>query len=234
LPLPLSAMAYSPLLAIVTGVLEFAAAGWIFLSPGRGRKRILYPMGLIFLMLAAYQFSEVAVCSRPDVTSFTRLAFFNVTWLPPLGLWLGSQFNSPKTRWLRTAALVDFALALGMSIWIFTSARAITGSVCQTVIARYLDASPFDVVYGIFYQGSLGVLIFAAAAGMASAEDPVLRKHWANLQVGILGFILPALAVRVLVNEQPGLLPSVMCHFALILAVSLFFAAVRERKAGAV
>lgn len=227
-------MAYSPLLAIATGVLEFAAAGWIFLSPGGGRKRILYPMGLIFLMLAAYQFSEVAVCSRPDITSFTRLAFFNITWLPPLGLWLGSQFSSTRIRWLRTAALVDFALALGLSIWIFTSAQAITRSVCQTVIARYLNAPLFDVVYGIFYQGSLGVLIFAAAAGMASAEDSVLRKHWANLQVGILGFMLPAMAVRILVNEQPGLLPSVMCHFAIILAVSLFFAAVRERKVGAV
>ncbi len=223
-------MTYSPLLAIITGVLEFAAAGWVFLSPGRGRKRILYPMGLIFLLLAAYQFAEVAVCSRPEIGSFTRLAFFNITWLPPLGLWLGSQFNSPKTRWLRSAALIDFALALGLSIWIFTDTQAITRSVCQTVIARYLDAPLFDIVYGIFYQGSLGVLIFAAAAGMASAEDPVLRKHWANLQAGILGFVLPALAVRVLVNEQPGLLPSVMCHFAIILAVCLFIAAMRERK----
>ncbi len=226
-------MAYSPLLAIVTGVLEFAAAGWIFLSPGRGRRRIIYPMGVIFLLLAAYQFAEVAVCSRPDVTALTRLAFFNITWLPPMGLWLGSQFDSPKTGWLRAAALIDFALALGLSIWIFTSPRIITGSVCQTVIARYLDAPLFDVVYGIFYQGSLGVLIFAAAAGMAAADDPVLRKHWAYLQAGILGFMLPAMAVRILVNEQPGLLPSVMCHFAIILALCLFIAAVRERKIAA-
>ncbi len=225
-------MTYSPLLAIITGILEFAAAGWVFLSPGRGRKRILYPIGLIFLLLAAYQFAEVAVCSRPDLKFFTRLAFFNITWLPPLGLWVGSQFNLPKSRWLRSAALIDFALAVGLSIWIFSDPQAITKSVCQTVIARYLHAPLFDIVYGIFYQGSLGVLVFAAAAGMASAEDPILRKHWANLQAGILGFVLPALAIRVLVNEQPGLLPSVMCHFALFFAVSLFFLVLRERKTG--
>lgn len=227
-------MNYSPLLAIITGVLEFAAAVWVFAGLDRGRRRILAPAGMILLLLAGYQFAEVAVCSRPDMKFFTRLAFFNITWLPPLGLWLGAQFNLPKSRWLRTAAFIDFALAAGLSIWIFSDTRAITKSVCQTVIARYLHAPLFDIVYGIFYQGSLGVLVFAAAAGMASAEDPVLRKHWANLQVGILGFVLPAMAIRVLVNEQPGLLPSVMCHFALFLAVSLFFLVLRERETGTV
>jgi len=224
-------MTYSPLLAIITGVIEFAAAGWIFLNPGRGRKRILYPVGLIFLLLAGYQFAEVAVCSHPEIKLLTQLAFFNITWLPPLGLWLGAQFNLPKSRWLRAAALIDFAAALAFSVWIFADPRAITHSVCQMVVARYYHAPLFDIAYGIFYQASLGLVVFAGAACMASAQDSILRKHWANLQAGILGFVLPALAVRVLVNEQPGLLPSVMCHFALILAVSLIFLALRERKA---
>lgn len=223
-------MTYSPLLAIITGVLEFIAAGWIFLRPSRGRKRILNPLGLIFLLLAGYQFAEVAVCSRPDLKFFTRLAFFDITWLPPLALWLGSQLSRPKMRWLKVGALIDIAAALFFSAWIFADPQAITTSVCQTVIARYLHTQPFDIAYGLFYQLSLGVVIFAGAAGAASAEDPAIRRHWANLQAGILGFILPSIAVRVLVAEQPGLLPSVMCHFALILAVSLGFLALRERR----
>jgi len=223
-------MTYSPLLAIITGILEFGAAGWIFLNPGRGRKRILNPVGLIFLLLAAYQFSEVAVCSNPEMKLLTQLAFFNITWLPPLGLWLGAQFNLPQSRWLRAAALIDFGAALAFSVWIFADPQAITQSVCQMVIARYYHAPLFDIAFGIFYQASLGLVVFAGAAGMASAQDPIIRKHWANLQAGILGFVLPALSVRVLVNEKPGLLPSVMCHFALLLAASLFFLVLRERK----
>lgn len=223
-------MTYSPVLAVITGIAEFIAAGWVFLKPGRGRKRILNPIGLIFLFLAGYQFAEVAVCSRPDLMFFTRLAFFDVTWLPPLALWLGSQLSRPKMRWLRAAALVDLAAALALSVWIFADPQAITKSVCQTVIARYYHAHTFEITYGIFYQFSLVVTIFAGAAGMAFAEDGVLRKHWANLQAGILGFILPSLAVRILVEEQPGLLPSVMCHFALVLAVSLIFLALRELR----
>jgi len=223
-------MTYSPLLAVITGIVEFIAAGWVFLRPGPGRKRILNPIGLVFLLLAGYQFAEVAVCSRPDIRFFTRLAFFDVIWLPPLALWLGSQLSRPKMRWLSVAAVVDFAAALVLSVWLFADPQAITKSVCQTVIARFYHAHTFEIAYGVFYQFSLAVTIFAGAAGMAFVEDSVLRRHWANLQAGILGFVLPSIAVRILVAEQPGLLPSVMCHFALILAVSLIFLALREGR----
>ncbi len=69
---------------------------------------------------------------------------------------------------------------------------------------------------------------------MASADDPVRRKHWANLQTGVLGFMFPALAMSLLSPEPDGLLPSVMCHFAIVLAASLYFLALRERRAAPV
>ena len=65
---------------------------------------------------------------------------------------------------------------------------------------------------------------------MVASDDPIDRRHWANLQTGILGFMLPALAVSLLSPEPDGLLPSVMCHFAIVLAVSLYFLALRERR----
>jgi len=87
-------MDYSPVLAIATGLFEFAAAVFTFLSSGR--KRILYPIGLLFLLLAGYQFSEAAVCANPDNLVLSRLAFSDITWLPPLGLWLVYQLSPWK------------------------------------------------------------------------------------------------------------------------------------------
>ena len=122
------------------------------------------------------------------------------------------------------------ALALAFSVWILAAPGAITMSVCELVIARYFSAGGFDFSYALFYQLSLLVTIFGAAAGMAAAEDVVGRKHWANLQTGLLGFLLPALAVRLLLAESDGILPSVMCHFAAVLAASLFVLVLRERR----
>jgi len=225
-------MGYFPLLAILTGLLEVGAGVWVLISRGPGRKRILLIVGGIFLLLAGYQFAEVAVCSAPENRLWTQLAFFDITWLPPLALWLGWQLGSPGNRWMRTAALVDMALALALSVWIFADPQGITKSVCQMVVARYLPERHFDIAYGLFYQVSLLVLVFGAAAGMAHTDDVVRRKHWANLQTGLLGFLFPALAVRILVPETEGLLPSVMCHFAVVLGISLFVLVLRERRSG--
>ena len=86
------------------------------------------------------------------------------------------------------------------------------------MIARYSHPSPFDLTYGVFYQSGLVLLVLWASAAMAFSSDSVVRKHLANLQAGVLGFIFPAVAVRILMPEPSGILPSVMCHFALILA----------------
>jgi uncharacterized membrane protein YgdD (TMEM256/DUF423 family) len=223
-------MHYSPLLALVTGLLEIGAGAWIFISRSPGRRRILYPAGLIFLLLAGYQFAEIAVCAGPENKFLTQLAFLDITWLPPLGLWLGGQIGAPRNRWIRVAAMADIAFALGLSVWILADPGAITKSVCQVAIARYFPSRTFEQIYALFYQGSLVLIVFGGAAGMASADDRIDRKHWANLQTGVLGFMFPALAMSLLSPEPDGLLPSVMCHFAVVLAVSLYFLALRERR----
>ena len=107
-------MGYSPALAIATGIFEFIAAMAAFFSPGR--KRILFPTALLFLILAGYQFSEVAVCAHPGNLLFSRLAFFDITWLPAIGLWLVFVTSDPKHRWVKVFPLGYFAAGLGFSI----------------------------------------------------------------------------------------------------------------------
>jgi hypothetical protein len=219
---------YSPALAIVTGLFEFSAAVFVFLSPGR--KRILYPSGLLLLLLAGYQFAEVAVCANPGRLLLARIAYFDITWLPPVGLWLALQFCLPKRKWVKIFPLTYFAAGAVLSVWLMVDPNCVTKTVCDLVIARYSTTNPFEIVYAIYYQSGLVLLIFGSAAGMAYAGDAVLRKHLVNLQTGVLGFLLPSLVVRLMVSQSRGINTSVMCHFALVLAVSLFVLVLRERR----
>jgi len=221
---------YSPLLAIVTGVLEFVAAVFTLISPGR--KQILLPTALIFLLLAGYQFAEVAVCAAPDNVLFLRLAYFDITWLPPLSLWLMTRLVAPRPKAVSLISIPWFVAAALIVGWIFIAGSGPDKSVCQLVVARYINPRPFDVLYGAFYQSGLALLLFGTTAALGAGGDPVLRKHLAGLQAGALGFILPSLAVRILFRETEGILPSVMCHFALVLAVFLFVMVLRERRQG--
>jgi len=219
---------YSPLLGVVTGLLEFSTAVFVFLSPGR--KRILYPAGLLLLLLAGYQFSEVAVCSNPGRPLFLKIAFFDITWLPPVGIWLGVQLWQSRKRWMKIFPMAYFAAGLVFSVWLFVDPNCVTKSVCELVLARYTTGYPFQTAYALYYHTGLLTIVFGTAVAIAAEADAVLRKHLANLQTGVLGFLLPSMAFRILVSDSQGFDASVMCHFALILAVSLFFLVLRERR----
>jgi len=219
---------YSPLLAVLTGVFETAAAFFAFLSPGR--KRILNPVALLLLLLAGYQFAEAAVCADPENLLLSRLAFFDITWLPPVGLWLLGQLALPERKGWRFVAAGYFAAGAALVVWILVDPAVITKSVCQLVIARFWHPAPFETAYGIFYQFGLLLIIGGAAAGLVKSPHRVSRAHLFNLQLGLLGFVLPSLYLWGVLREPAGILPSVMCHFALILAVCLAAIVLRERK----
>jgi hypothetical protein len=222
---------YSPILAILTGVLEVAAG--LYALSGPGRKTVLRPVAVILFLLAGYQFAEVAVCARPNALVLSRLAYLDITWMPPFGLGLAVVCAERWRKALRAVAAFYFAAAAVLCVWILADGGVITRSVCELVIARYFVARPFDLAYGLFYQSGLLWVVFGAGLALAGAGDAVARKHLANLQLGVLGFIAPAVVVRMLFDDGPGdLLPSVMCHFALVLAVSLVGLIVRERRSG--
>jgi hypothetical protein len=219
---------YSPVLGLLTGGLEILAA--IYVLAGAGRKSVLRPVATILFFLAAYQFAEVAVCAHPSALILSRLAYLIIAWLPPLALWLAAVVATRGGKALRAVALGYFAAAAALSVWILADPGLISRSVCDLVLARYFPSDPFDVIYAVFYQTGLLAIVFGAGAAMASAGDAIARKHLANLQMGVLGFMFPAMAVRLLVAGRGDMLPSVMCHFAVILAASLVVLVVRERR----
>ena len=220
--------AYSPVLGLVTGGLEVLAG--VYTLSGPGRRTVLRPVAGILFLLAGYQFAEVAVCAHPSALILSRLAYFVITWLPPLGLWLAAVLAARGSKVLRPLSLCYLVAACGLAVWILAVPGLITRSVCELVLARFFPSDPFDVIYAVFYQTGLLAVVFGSGLAMASTGDAIARKHLANLQMGVLGFMVPAMAVRLIVAGRGDMLPSVMCHFAVILAASLVGLVVRERR----
>jgi hypothetical protein len=221
-------MQYSPILALVTGGLEVAAGLYTLLGPGR--KAILRPIAFLLFQLAAYQFAEVAVCSNPAALAYSRLAYVIITWLPPSALSLVVALDRRRNRALRTAAVAYYAAAAALCAWILVDHSLITLSVCHLVLARYFPTTAFAVVYALFYQSGLLWLVFGSGRARALARDAVDRKQLTSLQMGVLGFMIPSIAVRVLTPGAGDILPSVMCHFAVIMAASFIVMVSRERR----
>ena len=221
---------YSPALSILTAALEFGLAVWAFRSPGR--RNILWTTGLLLLVLAGYQVAEVFICAQPSQRFLAALAFVDIVWLPPLGLWLLVLCTGTQKQLLIRLTQSTFVMAGGLAIWVLVDDSFVVGAVCQTVLATYEHGTPFHHIYGVFYELCLGIMVVSAMLSAAKLEDRIARAHCADIQLGVLAFMIPALFTQVFWKGLDPSLPSIMCHYAIILALLLGRLVARERRAG--
>jgi len=213
-------MDYSPGLAIATACFEIAVAVWALRGPGE--RAIIRTTGAILLLLATYQIIEVSICSNVSAAGFLpQLAFIAVTWLPPLGLILIAKLYRPRSRMLYRNAYSMLAVALGIVVWIALDRGFVSVSVCTAVFARYNTATPRFMLYsGFYWLGLLGMILFSGY-GVKTCIDCHRRRLLFQVFAGTLAFVVPSLLASYFVPPARGALPSVMCHFALLLAIFL-------------
>jgi hypothetical protein len=222
-------MDYSPGLAIATALFEIAVAVWALRGPGD--RSIIRTTAGILVLLATYQVLEVSICANLAAAGFLpRLAFIAVTWLPPLGLLLIAKLHRPRSRMAYGNAYSMLAAALGIVVWIALDRGFVSASVCSALFARYTNPMPRFVLYsGFYWLGLLGMIVHSGY-GVKTCPDPHRRRLLFQVFAGTVAFVLPALVVSRYMAPAEGALPSVMCHFALILALFLTRLIYLERK----
>lgn len=222
-------MTYSPFLAVGTALFEVSVVVWALRGPGR--KPIIRTASAILLLLAAYQIVEVLVCSRAPVYGFMpQMAFIVVTWLPPLGLLLIAQLSPSQSYVNYAISYFMLAVALSLVIWIALDDRFVSDSVCNVVYAKYATPMPRFQIYSWFYWLGLLGMIVLPALGVRSSDDPDQQRLLKIVLIGSLTFIVPAVVVTHFVAPAQGALPSIMCHFALVLAIFLARLIAIERR----
>jgi hypothetical protein len=225
-------MGYSPILAVVTAAFEILVAGWALAGHSKAESPgILRTTSAILLLLAGYQLAEVAICADVAVVGFLpRLAFIIVTWLPPLGLLLIAQLRKPRSHALRGSALTMLAAAAGIVVWIAVDRSFASASVCNAVYARYAHAMPRFLVYAWFYWLGLAGMILLSGHSAVTCQDTRRRQQLVQIFVGTTGFVALSMLTSWFVPPARGALPSIMCHFALLLAVCLACLVYLERR----
>ncbi len=223
-------MNYNPILSIATATLEVGAAVWALRGPGR--RPIVYTVSSILFFLAGYQIIEAIFCTGSPVTLafLPRLAFMMVAWLPPTGLLLVARLYPTKTRTVYYFAYAMFIFCAALVASIAVDKAFVTASVCEIVFARYINPTPLYRTYGIFYQSGLMGMLLLPAYGVTICKDDHQRLLLGQVLLGSIAFIFPALVTVAVIPIANNALPSVMCHFALLLALFLIRLMSIERK----
>lgn len=225
-------MNYSPYLSIATAALEIGAGTWALRGPGR--RPIVRAAAAILFLLAGYQIVEAVFCAGllPAAGSFLpRLAFIVVAWLPPTGLLLAARLYPTRKQTLHWYAYGMYLFCAALVLGIATDPHFVTASVCLIVFARYANPTALYQTYGLFYQSGLMGLLAVTAWGVTVCDDRRQRLLLGQLMLGSMAFIFPSLVTVAVIPVAEKALPSIMCHFALLLALFLVRLVLIERRA---
>ena len=222
---------FSPPVMIATCLVELSLAAymlWRYKMNTVGRLALV-----LFVALATFQLAEFMVCRGMggDDLIWSRVGYVAITVLPPVGLQLLSVLTKNKAKWLilpayvAAAAFVVFFVAVG---------RSISGHACLGNYVIFQVAPGFGWLYGVYYYG---LLVATLATGWYYLRKPLprkLRRAIVGLMLGYTIFIIPATTVNLVDPGTIAGIPSIMCGFAVLLALSLAFivlpAAAERRK----
>ena len=222
-------MNYSPILSLITAFFEISVAVWALLGPGR--KKIIYDVSAILILLAIYQILEVIICSNPNSYIFlSRLAFIVIIWLPPTCVLLIAHLYPTKKFFIHWYSRILFILSLLIIIWIFFKKEFVSETVCSVIFAHYSNPMPAYLIYACLYQLGLFSILFLSAYGVIVCKDHNQRLLLGQILLGSMAFIIPSMMTVIAISSSTGALPSVMCHYSLLFALFLTRLIYLERK----
>lgn len=208
---------FSPPVMIATCIIEF---GLLFYTFYRYKMTTITRVALATLaLLGIFQMSEFAVCGHDTstVAMWSRIGFISITMLPPLGIHLISLISKRVPSWTVLAAYasgIGFALVFGLHESAFQS------HICAGNYAIFQLMPNLGGVYFVYYYAWLIIGIVMSLMFSIDAS-PRIRKALVFQALGHLSFLIPTGVVNAIHPETINGIPSIMCGFAVIYALTL-------------
>ena len=213
---------FSPLVMILTFLFELGAALLILWKYKTKRETQL--IVALLLCLAIFQLAEYMICIAAFGLSsldWARFGWIAISFLPPLGVHLGMVIAQKQEKLLLA---LGYGIAIAFSGYFLTVGHGLSGSVCHGNYVIFEVASPALPIYMAYYYAWLAAGVAAAFLYARDIKKKPRRTALRWLGVGYLAFIIPTIAVNALNPETLQAIPSIMCGFAVLLAVVLLFA----------
>jgi len=177
-------------------------------------------VALLLICLGTFQAAEFMVCrGMPGhALAWARVGYVAITLLPPLGLHLATVLAGVRQRVLIMSA---YGAAAAFIVFFGFIGGALNGDACLGNYVIFNVAPGSGFLFGLYYY------VWLAIGGVASwrmaRDHPAARPALYSLVAGYLAFIIPTATVNFLSHDTLQGIPSIMCGFAVLLALVLAF-----------
>ncbi len=212
---------FSPPVMIATFLIEISLAVYVIWR--YKLDRVTRIAAGILLTLATFQLAEYNVCEGSfGLTSldWARVGFVAITLLPPLGIHLAMAMAGQLRRF-RWALIGLYSIAAMFIISLMYVSHGLQGDVC---LGNYVifEVAPMTMsLYALYYYGLLLFGIWLALYFGQNARNIQARTAQYALIIGYLSFLVPTTTVNLLDPSSITGIPSIMCGFAVLLAIVL-------------
>lgn len=185
---------------------------------------------LIIFLLMLYQLIEFLICSLNfNEHIYTFFAFVVITFLPPLTLILILEFFNLYEKWIGSIFILSivFVIFYGLIINHFEILK------CTAFYASY--HYPLGDLYGTYYYLPILISIIVLIIKINAHEAEEKTKLAKILLFGYIFVSIPVILAFILLifnnHQLVNIIESVMCKFALVLAICLSYFSLRYKTA---
>lgn len=214
---------FSPEAMMITMLVEFIGAIWVA-ARYRLNKVGWLTVGLL-VFLGTFQLAEFVMCENLSLKdhALAQIGYMSITMLPPLGVSLAMAIAKKKSL---IGQIIMYVLCLGFVIYWGFFQFSIDGEKCYGNYVFIEAGNDAMWMYGTYYYVLLAIGTVLSLYWSFKTDDK--RQAWALrwLTVGYVVFIMPTIIVAIIDPHVDNSIPSVMCGFAVMLALVLIFAVI--------
>lgn len=217
----MSLKCFSPPVMLATFMIEVVAALWIL---WRYRRTTTSKLIVIILsLLATFQVAEYMICEGTFWLSsldWARVGFAAISFLPALGMHLAMHLRGKVSG---VGMVAGYVVATAFAGFFLTVGQGVTSSVCggNYVLVGFMEHMNYP--YIVFYYGWTIVSMSYASywSGRLKSKSTAKALRW--LAYGYAVFLVPTTLVNIINPTTLAAIPSIMCGFAVFLALILLF-----------
>lgn len=206
---------------LATFFIELAGAFWVLFRYKTDKAARLIVALLVFLGI--FQLAEYMVCEGAwgiSSLDWARIGYVSITLLPPLGLHLGLAIAQRSNRYLLWAAYGSAAL---FAFFFLFAGHGMQSHACLGNYVIFSIAPSAVAFYTLYYYGWLFVTVAILLHYRRHVEEKSRQQALAWLTAGYTVFIVPTILVAIVDPDTISGIPSIMCGFAVLLALILLF-----------
>ncbi len=225
-------MCFNPTASLLTAVIEFLFAAILITFVRQSDMRNFF--AAFITILGAYQFTEFMLCTSGNPVFWATSGIVAYSFLPAIALHGTLKFVGKKASLPAIYAIPAITTALALLIPNF-----VTGAACKEIFVEVhtffnsyspgLGAIPF-FLYVAYYFSFIFMACFIAMQDFLRQRSRK-KKIVEILEVaGVLLMTVPTVILLVIFPFIGVSFPSILCHFAILLAVTAFIGAIIESK----